>query len=72
MNIIKIIKVYLLLLFAILGRACSIGYSTDTYKEFSIKLGDDFVEKKYENIDMQLTNGNVVFTLTVDEKISKR
>lgn len=44
MNIIKIIKVYLLL-FAILGRACSIGYSTDTYKEFSIKLGDDFVEK---------------------------
>lgn len=45
MNIIKIIKVHLLLLFAVLGRACSIGYSTDTYKEFSIKLGDDFVEK---------------------------
>ena len=68
MNIIKIIKVYLLLLFAILGRARSIGNSTYTYKEFSIKLSDDFVEKKYENIDMRLTNGNVVFTLMVDEK----
>lgn len=69
MNIIKIIKVYLLL-FAIFGRACSLknGENTYTYKEFSIKLSDDFVEKKYENIDMQLTNDEVVFTLTIDEK----